>query len=48
MVIPAHHDLKAAEPATYNFDEHELNAWGYQLIRTKNFREAIRSLISLQ
>lgn len=35
-------ELKAAEPATYNFDETELNSLGYQLIRTKKFKEAIR------
>ncbi len=37
-----YHDLKAAEPATYNFDENELNSLGYQLIRSKKFKEAIR------
>jgi uncharacterized membrane protein/outer membrane protein assembly factor BamD (BamD/ComL family) len=37
-----YHDLKGAEPATYNFDEDELNTLGYQLIRTKKFKEAIR------
>jgi hypothetical protein len=39
-----YHDLKAAEPATYNFDEDELNSLGYQFIRTKKFKEAIRIL----
>jgi tetratricopeptide (TPR) repeat protein len=39
-----YHDLKAAAPATYNFDEGELNALGYQLIRAKKFKEAIRVL----
>jgi hypothetical protein len=39
-----YHELKAAAPATYNFDEDELNALGYQLIRTKKFEEAIRIL----
>jgi tetratricopeptide (TPR) repeat protein len=39
-----YHDLKAAGPATYNFDEGELNALGYQLIRVKKFKEAIRIL----
>jgi hypothetical protein len=37
-------DLKAAGPATYNFDEGELNALGYQLIRANKFKEAIRIL----
>jgi tetratricopeptide (TPR) repeat protein len=37
-----YHDLKAAEPAIYNFDEAELNTLGYQLIRAKKFKEAIR------
>jgi len=39
-----YHDLKAAAPATYNFDEGELNALGYQLIRANKFKEAIRIL----
>ena len=39
-----YHDLKASAPATYNFDEGELNTLGYQLIRTKKFKEAIRIL----
>jgi len=37
-----YHELKAAEPATYNFDEDELNSLGYQLIRANEFKEAIR------
>ncbi len=36
-----YHDLKASSPATYNFDEGELNALGYQLIRANKFKEAI-------
>ena len=36
-----YHDLKAAGLATYNFDEGELNSLGYELIRTKKFKEAI-------
>jgi uncharacterized membrane protein len=40
--VKQYHDLKAAEPATYNFDENELNTLGYQLIRTKKLKEAIR------
>jgi uncharacterized membrane protein len=39
-----YHDLKAVPPSTYNFDEDELNALGYQLIHTKHFKEAIRIL----
>jgi uncharacterized membrane protein len=39
-----YHDLKAAEPAVYNFDENELNNLGYGLIRAKKFKEAIRVL----
>lgn len=39
-----YHDLKAAAPATYNFDEGELNNLGYQLIRSKKFKEAVRIL----
>jgi tetratricopeptide (TPR) repeat protein len=35
-------DLKAAAPATYNFDESELNSLGYQLIHARKFKEAIR------
>jgi len=38
------HRLKAFNPATYNFDEGELNALGYQLIRKKEFGQAIRIL----
>ncbi len=36
-----YHDVKAAEPSTYNFDEGELNSLGYQLLGTKKFKEAI-------
>ncbi|HEY6306971.1 MAG TPA: DUF2306 domain-containing protein [Candidatus Angelobacter sp.] len=35
-------DLKAARPATYNFDESELNNLGYELLQAKRFKEAIR------
>jgi len=42
--VKQYHDLKAAAPATYNFDEPELNALGYQLIGAKRFKEAIRIL----
>jgi uncharacterized membrane protein len=37
-----YHDLKATAPATYNFDEDQLNMLGYQLIRANKFKEAIR------
>ena len=40
--VKQYHDLKAAASATYNFDEDELNALGYQLINAKKFKEAIR------
>jgi hypothetical protein len=39
-----YHDLKTAGPANYNFEEDELNALGYQLLRTNKFKEAIRVL----
>jgi hypothetical protein len=39
-----YHDLKAAEPSTYNFDEAELNNLGYELIRANKLKAAIRVL----
>jgi uncharacterized membrane protein len=42
QAVQQYHDLKAAQSATYNFDEGELNALGYKLIRAKKFTEAIR------
>jgi hypothetical protein len=39
-----YHDLKSAQPATYNFDEGELNTLGYQLLRANKFKDAIRIL----
>ena len=39
-----YHRLKAYKPATYNFDEGELDTLGYQLIHKKKFKEAIRIL----
>jgi uncharacterized membrane protein len=39
-----YHDLKAAAPVPYNFDEDELNALGYELIRANKLKEAIRIL----
>lgn len=40
--VQQYHDLKAAQPGTYNFDEEQLNALGYQLIQGKKYKEAIR------
>jgi uncharacterized membrane protein len=40
-----YHDLKAEEPAIYNFDEAELNNLGYELIRAKKLKEAICILL---
>jgi uncharacterized membrane protein len=37
-----YHELKAAAPATYNFDEDQLNSLGYQLLRGDRFKDAIR------
>jgi tetratricopeptide (TPR) repeat protein len=37
-----YHQLKATQFAAYNFDEGELNTLGYQFIRAKKFKEAIR------
>ena len=37
-------ELKDASPANYNFDEGELNSLGYQLLRAKKFKDAIRVL----
>jgi tetratricopeptide (TPR) repeat protein len=37
-----YHDFKAAAPATYNFDEDQLNALGYQLLRANQFKEAVQ------
>ena len=44
QAVKQYHDLKAAAPASYNFDEDELNNLGYVFIRAKNFKEAIRVL----
>lgn len=40
--IGQYHDLKAAAPTTYNFDEEELDSLGYRLIHAKQFADAIR------
>jgi Flp pilus assembly protein TadD len=37
-----YHDVKSAAPATYNLDEDELNALGYQLIQAHQLKHAIR------
>ena len=42
--VKQYHDLKAAAPSTYNFDERQLNSLGYELIRTNKLKEAIRIL----
>ena len=42
--VKQYHDLKAAAPGTYNFDEGQLNGLGYRLIRANKFTEAIRIL----
>ncbi len=39
--LKQYHELKAAAPATYNFDESELNNLGYRLIHKHQFTEAI-------
>ena len=40
--VQQYHQLKAAPPANYNFEEAELNGLGYQLIAAKKIDEAIR------
>jgi len=42
QALRQYHQLKAANPATYNFDQGELNILGYQLLRKKQFSDAIR------
>jgi hypothetical protein len=42
--IQQYRSLKATAPATYNFDEGQLNGLGYRLIRANNFKDAIRIL----
>lgn len=37
-----YHVIKTAAPATYNFEEQELNALGYQLIQAHKLTQAIR------
>jgi len=42
--VQQYHDLKTTAPATYNFDEGQLNGLGYRLIRANKFKDAIRIL----
>lgn len=42
--VKQYHELKATSPTTYNFDEGQLNALGYQLINAHKIKEAIRIL----
>jgi len=42
--VKQYHDFRTAESSAYDFDEGELNALGYQLIRAKKFKESIRIL----
>ena len=42
--VKQYKDLKATAPATYNFDESELNALGYQLIRSNKLPQAVAIL----
>jgi hypothetical protein len=40
--VKQYQDLKDAQPTVYNFDENQLNTLGYELIRAKKFKEAVR------
>jgi hypothetical protein len=40
--VAQYHGLKSASVSGYNFDEDELNALGYQLLKAKKFNAAIR------
>jgi uncharacterized membrane protein len=40
--VRQYHQLKAASPTTYNFDEDQLNNLGYELVRAKKLDQAIR------
>lgn len=42
QAVKQYHALKAGGSGAYNFDEDELNTLGYQLVRAKKFKEAIR------
>jgi hypothetical protein len=37
-----YHELKAAAPSTYDFDENEVNSLGYQLLQADKRKQAIR------
>jgi tetratricopeptide (TPR) repeat protein len=37
-----YHELKAAAPSTYDFDENEVNSLGYQLLQADKYKQAIR------
>jgi hypothetical protein len=37
-----YHELKAAAPSTYDFDENEINSLGYQLLQADKYKQAIR------
>jgi uncharacterized membrane protein len=40
--VQEYHDLKSAQVSVYNFNEEQLNALGYRLIRAEKFSEGIR------
>ena len=40
--IQQYHELKAAPDSTYNFNEDQLNALGYRLVRAKQFSAGLR------
>ena len=42
QAVQQYHDLKTTHAAAYNFDEGELNTLGYQLIRARKFKDAVR------
>jgi tetratricopeptide (TPR) repeat protein len=41
QAVKQYHELKSPGALNYNFDEDELNALGYQLLRVNKFKEAI-------
>jgi uncharacterized membrane protein len=42
QAVKQYHDLKVSGSTTYNFDEDELNTLGYQFMKAKQYKEAIR------
>jgi uncharacterized membrane protein len=42
QAVKQYHDLKVSSSTTYNFDEDELNTLGYQFMKAKQYKEAIR------